>query len=70
MIAISPEKMTTFEKIAVMETLWADLCQHSSLESPEWHQDVLSSRAQQRLEGNQQPIDWGNAKQQLRDSLS
>lgn len=69
MIAISPKDMTTAEKISVMETLWNDLCQHSSLESPDWHESVLLSREQQREAGNQPPIDWEEAKQQIRNKI-
>ena len=69
MIAISPKDMTTAEKISVMETLWNDLCQHSSLESPDWHESVLRSREQQREAGNQPLIDWEEAKQQIRNKI-
>ncbi len=69
MIAISPKDMTTAEKISVMEILWNDLCQHSSLESPDWHESVLLSREQQREAGNQSPIDWEEAKQQIRNKI-
>ncbi len=69
MIAISPKDMTIAEKISVMETLWNDLCQHSSLESPDWRESVLLSREQQREVGNQPPIDWEEAKQQIRNEI-
>ena len=69
MIAISPKDMTIAEKISVMETLWNDLCQHSSLESPDWRESVLLSREQQREVGNQPPIDWEEAKQQIRNKI-
>jgi hypothetical protein len=69
MIAISPEKMTTAEKLSTMEALWSDLCQHGSLESPDWHEAVLTSREQQRNEGKQSPIDWEAAKQKIRNKI-
>jgi hypothetical protein len=69
MITISPEDMTTAEKISVMEAIWNDLCQHSSLESPDWHESVLTSREQQRVENNQSPLDWEKAKQQIRNKI-
>ncbi len=69
MIVISPKDMTTAEKISVMEILWNDLCQHSSLESPDWHESVLLSREQQREAGNQPLIDWEEAKQQIRNKI-
>ena len=69
MITISPEKMTTAEKLSAMETLWNDLCQHSSLESPDWHESVLASREQQRIAGSQQAMDWEIAKEQIRQKI-
>jgi hypothetical protein len=69
MIAISPEKMTTAEKLSAMEALWSDLCQHGALESPDWHEAVLASREQQRKEGNQSPMDWETAKQNIRNKI-
>ena len=69
MITISPKEMTTAEKISVMETIWNDLCQHSSLDSPDWHDSVLTSREQQRIEGSQDPLDWEKAKQLIRNKI-
>jgi len=69
MITISPEKMTTAEKLSAMEVLWSDLCQHSSLESPDWHETVLISREQQRENGSQSPMDWATAKQSIRNKI-
>ena len=65
MLTVSLKKMTTAEKLSVMETLWSDLCQHSALELPDWHKAVLTSREQQRKEGGQSPMDWETAKQQI-----
>lgn len=68
-MALSTEKMTTAEKLSAMETLWNDLCQHSSLASPDWHESILTSREQQRVAGNQQAIDWDIAKEQIRQKI-
>ena len=69
MITLSPEKMTMAEKLSAMETLWNDLCQHSLLDSPEWHESVLASREQQRIAGKQQVMDWDTAKEQIRQKI-
>jgi len=69
MTVISPEKMTTAEKVAAMEALWVDLCTHSQVDTPEWHQKVLESRHQQRLNGQQQPMEWEQAKAAIRKQL-
>ena len=37
-------KMSIGEKISTLEMLWNDLCQHTNLESPDWHQDILKNR--------------------------
>jgi len=56
-------KLPRSEKLQLMETLWEDLS-HSDveLESPDWHRQVLEE-TQQR---NEAPLDWSEAKQQLR----
>lgn len=62
-VAIS--KMSIQEKIYTMEMLWNDLCKHTSLESPDWHQDVLKVREQKRASSQEQPMDWEEAKKQI-----
>ncbi len=69
MITISPEKMTVAEKISAMEMIWNDLCQYNSVELPDWHESVLIAREQQRIEGHQHPMDWEEAKKQMRDRI-
>lgn len=69
MTTISPETMTTAEKISTMEIIWDDLCNHSSLKSPDWHKSVLTSRQQQHTAGNQTPLDWKKAKQKIRNKI-
>lgn len=57
--------MSVEEKIATMETLWDDLCQHHHVESPSWHGDVLQQRGASRQQGNEEPMDWEEAKQDI-----
>ncbi len=67
-VTLPLEKMTTAEKLRVMETLWRDLTKdEGSFESPAWHGDVLRERAKRVKEGNESFIDWETAKRQLRD---
>lgn len=55
MSTIEIEKMTTTERLQTMESLWESLSVgHKEVESPQWHEDVLSSRREH--------IDSGNAK--------
>ena len=43
--SIPVDEMTTEDKLAAMEQLWDNLCRSpESIPSPDWHEDVLSSR--------------------------
>lgn len=57
--------MSIEEKISTMEMLWDDLCQHQKITSPDWHQDVLKIREKNRLAGQEQPMDWQEAKREI-----
>ena len=61
----SISKMSIEEKISTMEMLWNDLCRHTTLESPDWHQDVLKVREQKRTSSQEQPMDWSEAKKNI-----
>lgn len=61
----SISKMSIEEKISTMEMIWNDLCQHTTLESPDWHQDVLKVREQKRASSQEQPMDWSEAKKNI-----
>lgn len=64
------DTMTVAEKITVMETLWDDLCAHSQIESPDWHQKVINHRHQMRQNGEQQPMAWSEAKKVIRGQIT
>ena len=60
--------MTTAEKLRAMEAIWVDLTRNAdSFESPAWHADVLRERGQRVAEGQENYIDWDEAKRQLRE---
>lgn len=62
------EKMTTEEKLQVMEAIWADLSRNpDGVPSPGWHGDVLRDREQRVKECAEHFVDWGTAKKELRD---
>ena len=44
MNAVALSNMSIEEKLAIMEQIWDDLCQHQNVQSPDWHQDVLQIR--------------------------
>ena len=66
MNAVAITNMTLEEKLATMEQIWDDLCQHQNVNTPEWHQDVLQIREKNRLAGQEEPVDWQQAKLEIR----
>jgi len=59
------ESMSVEDKIAMMETLWNDLCRHQDVEPPLWHQDILNQRHKHRQQGNEIMMNWNDVKQRL-----
>ena len=67
MITLELDKMSKAEKLQTMETLWTDLSKdESSLESPSWHGDVLSETEDRVSSSLESPVDWTEAKRELR----
>jgi len=62
------EQMSTAEKLATMEAIWASLCSRPvDVESPAWHEKVLLDRTK-RLESNESTVSgWGEAKERLQN---
>ena len=51
-ISLPLDKMTISDKLAAMEQIWDDLCiDPDSIQSPQWHRNVLESREQRVTEG-------------------
>lgn len=64
------DQMTIADKLAVMETLWADLSRRpDDLPSPDWHRDVLSERRRMVEEGKVHFVDWEKAFAELREEV-
>ena len=64
------DQMTTPEKLRLMEELWADLSRNElEFESPLWHEVVLKEREERLRKGEETPIDWDEAKEDLRNRL-
>lgn len=64
------DKMTTEDKLAVMEQLWEDLCRNpESIPLPSWHEDILSARAKRVQEGKGKFSDFAAAKDRIRKSV-
>ena len=50
-----------------MEELWESLSQDEAhLESPAWHEDALRQASAAHEAGQEKPVDWGDAKRELR----
>jgi hypothetical protein len=65
------KEMTLEEKLAAMELLWEDLARSpESVESPEWHKDILDERRQNIADGKAHFTDWDVAKTEIRKKLS
>lgn len=59
--------MTVAEKLQLMEMLWADLSRNAdTLESPEWHGDVLEERERRLAAGEARFSGWEEAKADIR----
>lgn len=60
------DKMTTAEKLRVIEEVWADLSrQPESVPSPSWHEDVLMGRENKITKGEAAFSGWAEAKQRI-----
>ena len=69
-ISLPLDKMTSLDKIAVMEKLWDDLCRDSeSIPSPKWHKEVLETREKQINEGKTKFTAFDLSKERIRDQI-
>lgn len=69
-ITIELDKMTTIEKVRIMEYLWDDLCKHSDkVPSPSWHEEALTRREEAVRNGKEKFNDWHVEKEKIRQSL-
>ena len=69
-ISLPLDKMTSSDKIAVMEKLWEELCRDpESIPSPTWHKDVLDAREKEINEGKAKFTSFDRAKKRIRDQI-
>ena len=67
-ISLPLDKMTSLDKISVMEKLWDDLCRDpESISSPEWHKEVLQAREREIKEGKAKFTAFNSAKKRIRN---
>ncbi len=68
---IDIKKLTTQEKLRMMESLWEELSKNQEeYPSPDWHRKVLDDREQAVREGKDGFVDWDKAKKNISDSIS
>ena len=54
------DSMSVSEKLQLMEDVWSSLCQNSGdVQSPEWHEEVLSERPSQARIGRGKGVALG-----------
>jgi hypothetical protein len=69
-ISLPLEKMTSLDKIAVMEKLWDDLCRNpESISSPEWHGGALKAREREIKKGKAKFTDFDHVKERIRNKI-
>lgn len=70
-VVLPLEKMSAEEKLQAMENLWDDLCKISdSIPSPTWHKAVLREREDSIKSGNDEFLNWNDAKKHIRRKTS
>lgn len=63
-------EMSVAEKLEAMEKLWADLSRHAPEQAvPEWHAEILKEREQRLAAGEEEVLDWEEAKRRLRQEI-
>jgi hypothetical protein len=69
-ISLPLSKMTSAEKIMIMNEIWNGLLRSSEdIPSPEWHRDVLSARAKRVKNGTAHFQDFDSVKSELRSQF-
>jgi hypothetical protein len=63
-------EMSLAEKLAAMEALWTDISRHAPEQAaPEWHAEILEERERRLGAGEEEVLDWEEAKRRLRQEL-
>ncbi len=70
-VTLPLDKMSIEEKIQVMESIWEDLCKSADgMTSPPWHENILKEREERVKRKEDEFIDWGKAKNNIKNDLS
>ena len=69
-ISLPLDKMSTSDKLSIMEKLWDDLCKDpGSIPSPDWHKNILEAREQKITEGKRKFYTLEGTKKRIRDQI-
>jgi hypothetical protein len=64
---INLKQLSREEKLRVMEAIWEDLSSEAqTMPSPAWHESILQETEQRLQSGEEQILDWKEAKKELR----
>jgi len=70
-IELPLSKLTLAQKLDLMEAIWDDLAKHEeTLESPDWHEQVLKDREEALAAGKTIVFDWKEAKERIKRNAS
>ncbi|CAN5443619.1 hypothetical protein BH23BAC3_BH23BAC3_14890 [soil metagenome] len=67
---IEIEKLSTSEKIELMEKLWTDISSSTEYIPPAWHGEELTRRKKLVTEDKIGYTDWNKAKEEIRKEVS
>jgi hypothetical protein len=60
-------QLPNVEKLRIIEALWEDLAaDETSVESPAWHWEELKKTGERLRKGEEEVLDWKDAKEELR----
>lgn len=60
--------MPRIDKIRLMESLWASINSEEEMDSPSWHEATLKETEHRYSSGNEETVDWNEAKKRIRNS--
>lgn len=67
--ALELQKMSLSDKFMTIEQIWDDISHTASaFASPDWHKKILQERDKNIESGEDKLMDWGIAKEQLRNT--
>jgi len=63
-------EMSVADKLHAMEAIWADLCRNApEAAAPDWHLQILEDRERHLAAGQEEVLDWEEAKRRLRQEI-